>query len=114
MKIVFTSKEQSPDAMMDPRFGRANYLMLYDDSKDEFTAYDNSESAGSAHGAGPLTAKKVYDLQPNAIVTGNGPGDKAAETLKVLNIKMYVGAGDMTVKEALQAFQQGKLETIDL
>jgi predicted Fe-Mo cluster-binding NifX family protein len=114
MKIVFTSKEQSPDSMMDPRFGRANYLIMYDDATREFTAYDNSESAGSAHGAGPLTAKRVYDLQPDVIVTGNGPGEKAAETLKVLNIKMYVGAGEMTVKEALQAWQQGTLKTIEL
>lgn len=114
MKIVFTSKADNMDSMMDPRFGRAKYLIMYDDETNQHLAVDNSESVNSAHGAGPLTAKKVYDLKPDVIITGNGPGDSAAATLKVANIVVYVGAGNLTVSEALQAFQQGKLEQIEI
>ena len=114
MKIVFTSKGQDLDAMMDPRFGRAEFLILYDEESESHIVFDNSESGRAAHGAGPLTAQKVYALKPDAIVTGNGPGEKAAATLKIANINMYVGAGNMAVGEALQAFQQGKLEKIEL
>ncbi len=114
MKIVFTSKGKELDSMMDPRFGRAEFLVMYDDETKDHTAHDNAESGGAAHGAGPLTAQKVYALNPDAIVTGNGPGDKASATLKVANIDMYVGAGNVTVREALQLFQQGKLQKIEL
>jgi len=113
MKIVFTSKDQTMDASMDPRFGRAPFLIMYDDESRKYTAHDNAESANSAHGAGPLTAKKVYDLHPDVIVTGNGPGEKAAETLQLAEITIFVGASDMTVNEALAAFKQGKLQEIE-
>jgi len=114
MKIVFTSKGKDMDSMMDPRFGRADFLIMYDEETKSHTTYDNSESGGAAHGAGPLTAQKVYELGPDAIVTGNGPGEKATATLKVANISMYVGAGNMQVSEALQAIQQNDLQKIDL
>ena len=114
MKIVFTSKGKELDSMMDPRFGRAEYLLMYDEETKQHTAYDNAESGGAAHGAGPLTAQKVFELKPDVIITGNGPGEKAAATLKVANISMYAGAGNMAVSEALQAFQQGKLQKIEL
>jgi len=114
VKIVFTSKGNEMDSMMDPRFGRAERLIMYDDETKEHIAFDNSESGNAAHGAGPLTAQKVYALKPDAIVTGNGPGDNAAATLKVANIMVYVGAGNMTVSEALQAFQQNKLQKIEI
>jgi len=114
MKIVFTTKGKEMDSMMDPRFGRAEYLLMYDDETREHSAFDNSESGNAAHGAGPLTAQKVYDLKANVIITGNGPGDKATSTLQILDIKVYVGAGNMRVSEALAAFQQGKLTEIKL
>lgn len=102
------------DSMMDPRFGRAEYLLMYDEDTGQHTAHDNSQADNAAHGAGPLTAQKVYELKPDVIITGNGPGDKAASTLKVADIMVYVGAGNMTVSDALQAFQQEKLEKIEL
>ncbi len=114
MKIVFTSKGKEMDSMMDPRFGRADFLIMYDEETKLHTAHDNSESGGAAHGAGPLTAQKVYELNPEVIVTGNGPGEKAASTLKVADISIYVGAANMTVAQALHAFQQEKLQKIEL
>ncbi len=114
MKIVLTSKGNDLDSMMDPRFGRAECLIMYDDETKQHVAFDNTESGNAAHGAGPLTAQKVFKLKPDVIITGNGPGNKAAATLKIANISMYVGAGNMTVNEALQAFQQEKLQKIEL
>ena len=98
MKIVFTTKGNEMDSMMDPRFGRAECLIMYDDETKQHIAFDNTESGNAAH----------------AIITGNGPGDKATSTLKVADIKVYVGAGNMKVSEALQAFQNGKLVKLDL
>ena len=63
------------------------------------------------HGAGLQTAKKVLDLNPDIIITGNGAGQKALAILKRSNVKIYVGAGDMTIKEAYEAFKADKLQT---
>lgn len=114
MKIIFTTKGKEMDSVMDPRFGRTEFLLMYDDDTRQHIAYDNSESGNAAHGAGPLTAQKVYELKADAIITGNGPGDKATSTLQMANITVYAGAGNMKVSEALQAFQQGKLTEIKL
>ena len=114
MKIIFTTKGSDMNAMMDPRFGRAEFLLLYDEETGKHTVHDNLEAANSAHGAGPLAAQKVYELKADAIVTGNGPGEKAAATLQVADIAIFVGAGSMKVHEALSSFQQGKLEKIKL
>ena len=94
---------------MDPRFGRTEYFLIYDDEKEELTPFDNRDSANDAHGAGPKTAQKLFDLKPDIVITGNGPGGNAASVLEKTGIKIFVGAGEMTVKEAYNAYKSGKL-----
>jgi len=109
MKIAFTSKGTNWDSMMDPRFGRTAFLLVYDEEKNELTHFDNRAIENEAHGAGPKTAQKLVELQAKVLVTGNGPGENAARVLDQTNIKVYTGAGDMTVKEALEAFKNNSL-----
>ncbi len=110
MKIVFTAKGSSWDSPMDPRFGRMDILVTYDEEKEELVAVPNSETESMEHGAGLQTAKKVLELNPDVIITGNGPGRKALEILHRSDVRMYVGAGDMTIKEAYEAFKENKLQ----
>ncbi len=109
MKIAFTTKGTNWDSMMDPRFGRAEFLLLYDEEKDEFTNIDNRAVQNEAHGAGPQTAQKLFELHPDILITGNGPGGNAATVLEKAGIKLYIGAGQMTVKEAYQSYQNNDL-----
>jgi predicted Fe-Mo cluster-binding NifX family protein len=109
MKIAFTTKGTEWESKMDPRFGRAEFLLLYDDEKDEFLNYDNRNIAEVAHGAGPQTAQKLFDLHPDILITGNGPGGNAATVLERSDVKIYIGAGEMTVKQALNAYKNGEL-----
>lgn len=109
MKIVFTAKGDSWDSPMDPRFGRMELLAIYDENKDELTTVLNKETQAMEHGVGPQTAKKVIDLNADVVITGNGPGGNAARILERSNIELYVGAGDMNIKEAYEAFKAGKL-----
>ena len=97
---------------MDPRFGRMDILLTCDDKKEELVALSNSETETMAHGAGLQTAKKVLELNPDVIITGNGPGRKALEILQRSDIKIYVGAGDMSIKEAYEAFKDNRLQKI--
>ncbi len=35
MKIAFTTKGKDWDSLMDPRFGRTEYFLIYDDETEE-------------------------------------------------------------------------------
>ena len=110
MKIAFTAKGTTWDSMMDPRFGRTEFFLVYDDEIDELTQFDNRDVEGVAHGAGPQTAQKLFELNPGLLITGNGPGGNAATVLGRAGIKIYIGAGEMTVKEAYEAYKNGELK----
>jgi len=110
MRILFTAKGSSWDSPMDPRFGRMNFLVLYDEEKDELTSISNEEIDLIGHGAGLQTTKKVLELNPDVVITGDGPGRKALEVLDMSDVVIYVGAGDMSIREAYDAFKAEKLE----
>ncbi|MCD6597179.1 MAG: NifB/NifX family molybdenum-iron cluster-binding protein [Bacteroidales bacterium] len=109
MKIAFTTKGTEWDSQMDPRFGRTEYILVYDEETDQLSSFDNSDIANEAHGAGPRTAQKLFEFNPDILITGNGPGGNAASILEKTGVKISLGAGEMTVKEAYTAFKAGKL-----
>lgn len=110
MKIAFTTKGTEWDSEMDPRFGRTEYILVYDDEKDELSSYDNREIENEAHGAGPKTSQKLFELGPQVLITGNGPGGNAATVLEKAGVKSFIGAGEMKVKEAYEAYLNNKLK----
>lgn len=110
MKIIFTAKGENWDSDIDERFGRANIFFIYNEENDTVEIASNSETEDMGHGAGLQSAKKAIDLNPNIIITGNGAGSKALDILKRTNIKMYTGAGNMTLKEAYEAYKKEKLQ----
>ncbi|MCB0804231.1 MAG: NifB/NifX family molybdenum-iron cluster-binding protein [Bacteroidales bacterium] len=109
MKIVFTTKGDNWDSIMDPRFGRTEFFLIYDEDKDELAHYDNREAASDAHGAGPKTAQKLFEFHPDVLITGNGPGGNAAAVLEKTGIRIITGAADMTAKEAYEKYRRGEL-----
>jgi predicted Fe-Mo cluster-binding NifX family protein len=112
MKIAFTSKGTDWDSQIDPRFGRTEYLLVYDEENDELNSFDNREIQNQAHGAGTQTARKLFELQAKCLVTGNGPGSNAAQILSKTDIDIFIGAGEMNVKEAFDAYKRNLLEKI--
>ena len=110
MKIAFTTKGEDWDSMMDPRFGRTEFFLLYNEENEELSIYDNRAIENEAHGAGPKTAQELFALNPDILITGNGPGGNAATVLEKAGVQIYIGAGQMTVKEALEAYKNNKLE----
>jgi predicted Fe-Mo cluster-binding NifX family protein len=110
MKIAFTTKGTGWDSMMDPRFGRTEYLLVYNEEEDEFSTFDNRAIANEAHGAGPQTAQKLFELDPDILITGNGPGGNAAAVLEKADIKIYTGVDGMTVKKAYESFKKQELK----
>jgi len=109
MRIAFTSKGTNWDSMIDPRFGRTEFLLVYDEDTDELLHFDNRTIENVAHGAGPKTAQKLFELQADVLITGNGPGGNAATVLERAGLKTFVGAGQLTVKEAFDAYKENEL-----
>ena len=110
MKLAFTTKGTEWDSSIDPRFGRTEFFLIFDEEKDELISHDNRASSNEAHGAGPKTAQVLFGYDPDVLITGNGPGSNAAAVLKKAKIDIYVGAGDMTVRQAWERYQKGELE----
>ena len=110
MKIAFTTKEPSWNSMMEARFGRAEYVLIYDEQSGQITFHDNREIVNQEHGAGPKMAKAMADLGVDVIITGNGPGENARAVLAQMKTVIYVGAGELNVTEAYQAYQNNVLE----
>jgi predicted Fe-Mo cluster-binding NifX family protein len=61
------------------------------------------------HGAGLQTIQKVIEIAPNVVITGNGAGGKVADIIKKTDIKVYIGAKNMTLKEAYDKYKNNEL-----
>ena len=112
MKIAFTTKGTEWNSMMDPRLGRTEFILLYDEETDELSHYDNRAIENITHGAGPQTVQKLFELNPDILITGNGPGGNAAAVLRNTPLKIYIGAGAMTAKEAYTKYKNRKLQEL--
>ncbi len=110
MKILFTSTGKNWESLIDPRFGRTDFFVIYDEEKKELSVTDNTEVKNVAHGAGTATAQKVFEIKPDVIITGNGPGQNAANALKASNIKIYINAHNMSLKEAYEKYLNKQLQ----
>lgn len=112
MRIAFTSTGKNWESIIDPRFGRTEYIVIFDEETKKLESFDNSAIKNEAHGAGTATAQKMYELKPDVLITGNGPGETAANALKRLNMKIYVDAHNLTLKQAYESFKNGTLKEI--
>ena len=112
MKILITTKGDEWDSLVDSRFGRASYYILYDEDSDSFEAYSNEENQNATHGAGIQAGQKVAELGAGVVITGH-VGPKASATLKNSQVKVYSFSNDnLTVREAYQQFKEDSLREL--
>jgi len=111
MKIAITSQGKNIDSKIDPRFGRAAYILIVDTSTKEVEALDNSENINAFKGAGIQAGVMISEKKAEILLTGFC-GPNAFKTLKAAGIKV---AANMTgtVKEALEAFNKGDISFVD-
>lgn len=110
MKIAFTTVDPAWESMMEARFGRAEYVLIYDEKSGQITIHDNRDIVNQEHGAGPKMVKVMADFGVDVIITGNGPGENARAVLAQMKTIVYVGAAEMSVAEAYKAYQDGTLK----
>lgn len=108
MKIAVTSKGRDLEAEIDPRFGRAAYIIVVDTDSLDFEVLDNSENVNAFKGAGIQAATRMSDSGVNALMTGFC-GPNAFRVLKAANIDVASNVSG-TVRGAVDAFVEGKVQ----
>ncbi len=111
MKIAITSKGQDLDSQVDPRFGRAAYILIVDTETFDFEVMDNTENANALKGAGIQAATMVSDKGADVLLTGYC-GPKAFTTLKAAGIKVGNDTAG-TVRQAVEFFNEGQVSFAD-
>lgn len=109
MKVAITSSGPTLDSQVDPRFGRAQYLLIVNTETLDVEAIGNPNVAAGG-GAGVQAAQMVVSKGAEAVLTGNC-GPNAYRTLTVADIEVYAGVSG-TVRAAVEAFKQGQFSPL--
>ena len=111
MKIAVTSTGIDLDSQVDPRFGRAAYILIVDSETFDFEVIDNKENVNALKGAGIQAAKMVIEKQAEVLLTGFC-GPNAFKVLKSAKINVAANA-EGSVKDAVKAYLNGQLPLSD-
>lgn len=109
MKVCISSTGPTLNSMVDPRFGRCQYLLFVNSETGKVLKAEKNSGVHAWQGAGITTAQIVADNKIEAIITGN-IGPNAFDVLQATGIKVYTGIFDLTVKQAVAQFQKGQLK----
>ncbi|MCP3900572.1 MAG: dinitrogenase iron-molybdenum cofactor biosynthesis protein [Desulfobacteraceae bacterium] len=107
MKIAITSKGDKLDSEVDPRFGRAQYILVIDTETDEFEAIDNNENKNAFKGAGIQAAAMISDSGAKVLLTGFC-GPNAFKTLEAAGVKVVNDQAGQ-VRDVVEKFKQGNI-----
>ena len=107
MKVAVTSKGTDLDSEVDPRFGRAAYILIVETDDDTINVMDNSENVNAFKGAGIQAAASVGDSGADVLLTGYC-GPNAFKTLVAAGVKVANDASG-TVRTAVDAFKSGNV-----
>lgn len=111
MKIAVTSTGKERGSPVDPRFGRAKYIVILDQGGTVLEVVDNSQNLNAMKGAGIQAAKLMADRKVDVLMTGYC-GPNAFTTLKAAGIKVAVQESG-TVEEALDRLNRGEAKFAD-
>jgi predicted Fe-Mo cluster-binding NifX family protein len=107
MKIAVTSKGTSLDDEVDPRFGRAPYLLIVDSDSLDVEVLDNSVNVNAFKGAGIQAASNISNKGADVLLTGFC-GPNAFKTLQAAGIKIVQDVKG-TARNAVAAYRSGTL-----
>lgn len=103
MKVAVSSTGKELRSPVDPRFGRADFLLIIEtDTCSIVEVIDNTEAKNAAHGAGINAASRIAEAGVKAVLTGR-VGPKAAAVCEKAHITM-VNDVSGTVENAVRSF----------
>jgi len=107
MKVAVTSTGKTLQDDVDPRFGRAAYILIIDTETMQFEVVDNSPNINAFKGAGIQAATMLSDKGAEALLTGYC-GPNAFKTAHTAGIKVVSDVSG-TVENAIENFRSGQL-----
>jgi predicted Fe-Mo cluster-binding NifX family protein len=108
--VALTAAAPHLDAEVDPRFGRAAFILLTDSEGAAWEALANPAVEASG-GAGVQAAQLLAEREAGAVVSGDF-GPKARQALQAAGIAMYGYRSCKTAREALEEFRAGRLPAV--
>lgn len=111
MKVAVTAKGKGLQDPVDPRFGRASYILIVDTETMEMEAIDNSANINAFKGAGIQAATMICDRGAEVLLTGYC-GPNAYRTVQAGGVNV-VNDVSGTVEEAIARLKQGELHFTD-
>jgi len=107
MKIAISTTGPNLEDYLDPRFGRANWLCIYDMDTKTMDFINNAENFNTSHGAGIQTAVKVVSSGASHVFSGHF-GPKAADTLKD-KVKTHEIHEEIKIVDLIEKIKTGKI-----
>ena len=108
MIVAVTAKGMQLSDEVDPRFGRAPYIIIVDTETMAYQALDNSANVNAFKGAGIQAATMVADKGAEVLLTGYC-GPNAFKTAQAAGIKV-VNDVTGTVGGAVKTFLAGNVQ----
>ncbi len=105
MKIAVSSQGKTLDCQLDPRFGRAAYILIVDTKTLEFEAFDNADNKNAFKGAGIQAAAMINDKDAEVLLTGFC-GPNAFQTLTAAGVKVVSDQSGRVI-DVIEKFKQG-------
>ncbi len=108
--IAICASGDNSTAMVDGRFGRCPFFMIWDTEASEFKSMKNT-GIEAAHGAGTGAAQVLLQNKVGVILTTR-IGPKAFQVLNSAGIKIYQGQDNMSVQALLDKYLDQQLQEI--
>jgi len=112
MKIAISSKGNNLDAVLDSRFGRAQFFVLYDTETRTEEVHENNQNLNATQGAGIQSARMVCDLGVELVITGH-VGPKAFKALQAAGINTLKASDGLTIREVIGSFEKQELSPLN-
>ena len=110
MRICISSLGPDLDSPIDPRFGRAQFLLLLNDKGELEEALPNP-GISAMGGAGIAAAQLIADKKAEVLITGN-VGPNAFGVLSISKIQVFLAPPGASVKDAFSMWKENKLTPI--
>lgn len=108
MKVCVPAEDESLDAAVDPRLGRAQCFVLVDSETGEMLgSVANAQNKQAAAGAGIQAGQTIAESGAEAVLCAH-VGPKAHRVLTAAGVDVYTGASG-TVAESVAALAAGNL-----
>jgi len=111
-KIAICASGELPSALVDGRFGRCAYFMLWDEEQGIFEAISNSGPELN-HEAGTGAAQELLERGVGILIC-NRIGPKALNVFQQFGCKVYGVLQGINIETALNQYQAGGLSSIEI